>query len=208
MGISDGLTPAQRRTEQLRIRISQAAVSLYRSKGYQETTVRDIADAADISVRTFFRHVGSREGAVFWIPANLDALVADTPPDADALSVVIATTRRLKLIYELPDGSWSATVTAVPELRQRYGAWLVEVADRIAECIATRSGVSLEEDPTPYVAARTAAGALFDLYGHAGIDAPVHTPRDILDRTARVWRDSEYGLDEPTSDRLASHQET
>ncbi|MEJ2205344.1 MAG: helix-turn-helix domain containing protein [Gemmatimonadota bacterium] len=36
-----------------------AALTLFRSKGYEATTIEDITDAADVSPRTFFHHFAS-----------------------------------------------------------------------------------------------------------------------------------------------------
>lgn len=45
--------------------IADAAVRLFRTKGYDATTVADIADAAGVSVRTFFRYFPTKEDVVF-----------------------------------------------------------------------------------------------------------------------------------------------
>jgi AcrR family transcriptional regulator len=52
---------------QSRIRhdLSAAAVSLFLAKGYEETTVDEIAEAAGVARRTFFRYFRTKEDVVF-----------------------------------------------------------------------------------------------------------------------------------------------
>ena len=44
-----------RRTERVRREVAAAAEDLFAKRGYDDTTVEDIADAAEISPRTFYR---------------------------------------------------------------------------------------------------------------------------------------------------------
>jgi AcrR family transcriptional regulator len=68
--------PASRTTAQrLRVRqeLSTAAMRLFSTKGYEATTVDEIAAAAGVARRTFFRHFRSKEEAIF--PDHDDTLV-------------------------------------------------------------------------------------------------------------------------------------
>jgi AcrR family transcriptional regulator len=58
------LVPASRRERKkraLRAKIYQAAVALFIDKGYEETTIDEIAEAADVGRATFFNHYPSKE---------------------------------------------------------------------------------------------------------------------------------------------------
>ena len=51
----------QRRSVELRERLFRAALSLFAGKGYAETTVEDITEAADVGKGTFFNYFPSKE---------------------------------------------------------------------------------------------------------------------------------------------------
>jgi AcrR family transcriptional regulator len=57
----------------MRRQLAAAAMELFATRGYAETTVDDIAAAAGVARRTFFRHFRSKEEAIF--PDHDDTLV-------------------------------------------------------------------------------------------------------------------------------------
>lgn len=54
----------QRDRQKAVLQVSRAAVELFAAHGYTETTVRQIADAAGVSVRSFHRFFATKEDAV------------------------------------------------------------------------------------------------------------------------------------------------
>lgn len=69
---SDGLCCARpkegrrdRKKQQTHEAIRASAVQLFTEHGYDNTTIQDITDAADVAQRTFFLHFASKEDVVF-----------------------------------------------------------------------------------------------------------------------------------------------
>jgi AcrR family transcriptional regulator len=55
----------ERKKQQTRQAIHEAAMKLFAERGYDATTIADIADAAGISPRTFFSYFSAKEEAIF-----------------------------------------------------------------------------------------------------------------------------------------------
>src|SRR5262245_1131176 len=77
--------------------IQTEALRLFAEKGYSETTVDEIAHAAAISPRTFFRYFPSKEDVVMWDeydPLALELLQArpDDEPLAESFRAVVRET--------------------------------------------------------------------------------------------------------------------
>lgn len=56
----------QRKKARTRAAIQRQALRLFRERGYEATTVSQIAEAAEVSVPTFFRYFPSKEDVVLW----------------------------------------------------------------------------------------------------------------------------------------------
>jgi AcrR family transcriptional regulator len=74
-----------------------AALQLAAERGPDHVSVEDIADAADVSVRTFFNYFSSKEEAIIgWDPDWLDQItqrVADRPASEEPFAAVSAVIR-------------------------------------------------------------------------------------------------------------------
>jgi AcrR family transcriptional regulator len=65
MGPAPASTHRQQKRERTKAAIFEAAVGLFQSQGYNETTIADIAAAAGIAPRTFFSYFASKDELVF-----------------------------------------------------------------------------------------------------------------------------------------------
>ena len=67
----------ERKKQRTREQIIEAAMTLFAERGYQATTITDIATAADIAPRTFFSYFPSKEAVVFHnLERDLDGLAS------------------------------------------------------------------------------------------------------------------------------------
>jgi AcrR family transcriptional regulator len=84
----------ERKKQQTRQAIHMAAMRLFAERGFEATTIADIAAAADISPRTFFAYFPSKEEVVFakFEPAFEDfgRSLSERPPGTTALEALRA----------------------------------------------------------------------------------------------------------------------
>jgi AcrR family transcriptional regulator len=84
----------ERKKQQTRQAIHDAAMRLFAERGFEATTIAEIAAAADISPRTFFAYFPSKEEAVFlkFEPAfeDFDRELRERPPGTTALDILRA----------------------------------------------------------------------------------------------------------------------
>src|ERR1700681_2856225 len=67
----------ERKRQQTRERLTRAAMALFLERGFEATTLDDIATAADISRRSFFHYFASKEDVIFaWHEETTAALIA------------------------------------------------------------------------------------------------------------------------------------
>jgi AcrR family transcriptional regulator len=89
-GTSAGLR--ERKKQRTRCALIDSAFALFRRKGFDQTTVDEIAEAVDVSPRTFFRYFASKEEvALSLLDDQLVALlgrVAARPPEEPVLTAL------------------------------------------------------------------------------------------------------------------------
>ncbi|MGH2930292.1 MAG: TetR/AcrR family transcriptional regulator, partial [Solirubrobacteraceae bacterium] len=68
----------ERKKRQTRDALVHAALALFIAKGYEQTAVREITDAVDVSERTFFRYFANKEDlALSFAKDHTDALIRE-----------------------------------------------------------------------------------------------------------------------------------
>src|SRR5437763_8432831 len=82
----------ERKKRKTRDTIVRVAAELFAQQGYEETTIAEIADAAEISPRTIFAYFPSKEDILFYdMPEMLERLAQvfrDRPAGATALDAL------------------------------------------------------------------------------------------------------------------------
>jgi AcrR family transcriptional regulator len=75
-------------------RLREAALELYLERGFEQTTVADIAQRAGVTARTFFRHFADKREVLFAgssiLTERLVEALAEAPSDASPMEAVAA----------------------------------------------------------------------------------------------------------------------
>jgi AcrR family transcriptional regulator len=140
----------ERRRIRTRRTIQAQALRLFAEKGFQATTIEEIAAAAEMAPRTFFRYFPTKEEVVFWseYPPTLAGFVAARPGDepalealrhgiADALAAIWdqdgdRMQERLRLAFRTP--------ALHPRMRQQQAGWAAAVAEILVGRLGARPG--------------------------------------------------------------------
>lgn len=152
------LSLRERKKARTRAAIQRHALRLFREKGYEETTVSQIAEAAEVSESTFFRYFPSKEEVVIWDefdPRFVDLFRAQPAgmPPVRAMRIAIRevlgglTPEQEAAVRERMD-----LMMTVPELRQTMIAQMAAPMRLVAELVAERSGRSPDEAAVTAVA--------------------------------------------------------
>ena len=107
-------------------RLQQAAIELYTSRGFEQTTVAEIAERAGLTERTFFRHFSDKREVLFdRSHALLELFVESTqsaPADASPMESVTAALMAAADMFE-SRRPWSTqrqkVIVANPSLQER-----------------------------------------------------------------------------------------
>ncbi|HEY1531212.1 MAG TPA: helix-turn-helix domain-containing protein [Galbitalea sp.] len=108
-------------------RLNSAAMQLYASKGFEETTVAEIAEAAGLTERTFFRHFADKREVLFAGSELLEQQMVDgakaAPENASPLEVVRAAVEASAAYFPADRRSYSRMraeiINANPQLLER-----------------------------------------------------------------------------------------
>jgi AcrR family transcriptional regulator len=156
----------ERKKARTKAAIQEAALRLFGAQGYENTTVEQIAEAAEVSPSTFFRYFGSKEDVVIY--DALDPLIIEAyrrqPPGVTALEAM------QQAMHEV----WGALSPAevdeqlergrlayeVPALRERYVLELVRTVGMMGELVAERLGRPADDFEIRVVTGATMGGLL------------------------------------------------
>jgi len=155
-------------------RLMQSALELYAKRGYDQTTVAEIAERAGLTERTFFRHFADKREVLFAGSNNLRDLlvtaVAGAPSSAAPLEAVTAGLLAASVVFSEERRDYArrrqAIIAANAELRERELIKLAALASAIADTLRRR-GV-----PDPAASLSAEAGiAVFRVAFERWVDA-------------------------------------
>jgi AcrR family transcriptional regulator len=141
----------ERKRTRTRLMIQTEAMRLFAQQGYAETTVEQIADAAAISPRTFFRYFPTKEDVVLWDEYDplagelLEARPQDEPP-ARSMRMLMRTT--LEGLHQRDPEQLLTRVRligSVPDLRARFLENQLSAGEEIAQQFAPTRGLAADD---------------------------------------------------------------
>jgi AcrR family transcriptional regulator len=189
-------------------RLHEAALELYATRGFENTTVAEIAKRAGLTERTFFRHFGDKREVLFAAAGALqEALVvavANAPASQAPLDAVAAGLQAAAA--ELPDRETARArqtiIAANPELRERELSKFAALSAALAEALRGRG----QPDPAATLTAEVGI-AVFKVAFERWIDDP--SDRDFPERIRESLDELEtlhQGPQIPLGERSATSQ--
>ena len=210
----DSQTRRQRKRARTRAAIIDAAIDLFEKRGYDATTVADIAAAADIGTRTFFDYFASKEELLFpevdaRVLATIEAIAHRSADDGPADVLLRALQHVVDADRDLTARSARLRmrlIQTVPAVRGRALLLQLEAQREIARHLMTAYPDQLDE-----ITAGALVGAFVGAVSgavQAMIDAGGPTDTEILHTAVRQaahvalrpWQTSEQCRARPRSD--------
>lgn len=128
-----------------RSRLEQAALALYGERGFEQTTVADIAERAGLTERTFFRYFADKREVLFGGASQLQdrlvAAVAGAPGAEAPMEAVRAGLRAIGPSFDERRADARrrrAVIAANPGLQQRELVKLATLSAAVAEALGSR----------------------------------------------------------------------
>jgi len=182
--------------------LRNAALELVAERGYAHVTVEDIAEAADVSTRTFFNYFPSKESAVIGadpervedVRASLLARPLGESPLEALRSVTVEYAAAIDEEFDdLGEGreAWFRRFSIVredPDLLGAYVGHITAVERSLVGALAERLGKDLAHDPYPALVTATvfAAARVAALYwtANGGVDSLARLTGAAIDSLA------------------------
>jgi AcrR family transcriptional regulator len=180
----------ERKQRQARQRIVQAAEELFLERGFDDVSVGDIAERAEVGRTTYFRHFGDKQEVVFAREQELlDSIAGAAQPDdtATARTATEAVAQLCPIVVALcaraaadPEGyaRHFELVGRHPELRARDAVKMQQFSDKLSDLL-TRRGA----DEAIAVFAGQIALACYQTARRLGND-----PLTLVDETRAAFR--------------------
>ncbi|WP_329339665.1 TetR family transcriptional regulator [Streptomyces sp. NBC_00663] len=163
----------ERKKQRTREALLRAALELFTTRGYEQTTVDDVVGAVDVSQRTFFRYFANKEEAALAVVelavAHFVEVVRDRPPHEapmealrqavvagwDSLNDTIESVVPVELYLRMYQVIESTPVLLAAHLRRS-----MEIEETLARVIAEREGLDVDADLRPRLVVAVFSGVM------------------------------------------------
>ena len=175
--------------------IQKEALRLFLEKGFDETTIEDIAEAVEISPSTFFNYFPSKEEVVFQdeldplIIAAFDAQPGEVNPITRLRSAMRTVFSQLTPEQVRVMRQRTQLLISTPELRGAMLSQFADLVDQIAVLLASRTS----RQPTDF-AVRNMAGAVLGVLMSMTVVLAQDPKADLVELADRALAHLEAGL--------------
>ncbi|WP_051838920.1 TetR/AcrR family transcriptional regulator [Streptomyces sp. NRRL F-5126] len=149
----------ERKKAATRKALSDAALRLFLERGYDDVSVKDVAEAADVSTTTLFKHFSGKEALLFDEDESLEsalvAAVSERPPGQSVPAALREHVLRTRLDARPEFARFLALVDATPALREQARRMWIRHEAALARAIAADVGAP-EDDASCRALARFA----------------------------------------------------
>lgn len=169
----------ERKRRAIRGELSEVALGLLTDRDFDSLTIEQIAEAAGISRRTFFRYFGSKEDVVFafldqWA-VRLGADIVARPVQENPVTAVQNSFRQLTAAYNDRALALVRVVRETPSLREAERINREHLRIAVVNALAMRLGFDAENDMRPQILATIAFApldaAMFAWFGNRSDEA-------------------------------------
>lgn len=194
--MTEELGRRERKKQRTRQALVAAAVHLFEKQGYDQTTVAEIAERADVSTRTFFLHFPTKEDVLLaYSEVRVDIgkrVIAERRPGEPAADVLARAVEQMianTLSTDLPSGLAglrTSLVASSPSVQARLLQRLLATHADLTEALRQAYPQELDE-----VDAAALVGAVLGAVGTTGLTSmrrgdPPEQVRDAMRRAAAI----------------------
>lgn len=126
-------------------RLIQAALDLYSERGFEQTTVAEIANRAGLTERTFFRHFADKREVLFFgaemLQKSLVEALEQAPAELAPIEAIGAALERVSTFFadrRARSRRRQAVIDSTPELQERERKKLASLAVAFAAALQRR----------------------------------------------------------------------
>jgi AcrR family transcriptional regulator len=161
----------ERKKARTKLAIQEQALRLFSERGYEATTVEEIAAAAEVAPRTVFRYFASKDELVLWDvmdETKLETFLRGSPGEP---AIVVLVRSLCELLAALDAEGRGSLLTRLelmignPTLLATASRHLMAEVDRTAEALAVQCELP-RDDPE----LRIVVGAVFGAFWQAGLE--------------------------------------
>jgi AcrR family transcriptional regulator len=174
-------------------RLAEAALSLYQERGYEQTTVAEIAERAGLTERTFFRYFADKREVLFGGEDTLTLVCASAiekaPATATPMEIVLAALEALVPIFQerhVIVRQRQSVIDANPRLQEREMLKRASLTSAMADALKRRNIMDPAASLTANIGAAVFQSAFEQWVGEAEASDLSRRVRAVFQQLQRI----------------------